>query len=329
MAISKTAFVHAPHLESTDNSDPIDLPGLNLPFDLTKDDLPDGVVNATDLNDPFIKFLSEVGEADANSWGIIANTFEELERNHIPAFEAFYSVKGARAWCVGPLFLYGEQSSKQSQWSSSAAITRWLNERAVTPGSVIYVSFGTQAEVSEAQLDEVALGLEESGSPFIWAVRSKTWTPPEGWEERTEGKGVMVREFVNQREILGHRGVGGFMSHCGWNSTLESVAAGVPILAWPMIAEQKLNAKFVVEGLGAGVGMRIGIGIGNENESESGNWRERGRISEGVKELMGGGEKGRNARERAEALGRVAKRAVQHGGSSQRALDQLIRQLLG
>ncbi|KAH7524257.1 hypothetical protein FEM48_Zijuj06G0100100 [Ziziphus jujuba var. spinosa] len=332
MSISKTAFVHAPHLESFNFSDRIDLPGLNLPFVLTKSDLPDGVVNAADLNDPFIQFLSEVGEADINSWGIIVNTFEELERSHIPPFEAFYN-NGARAWCVGPLFLYGgcnnnnnKQNDNPSSTCCSTMITNWLNEQAVSPGSVIYVSFGTQAEVCEAQLDEVALGLEESGHPFIWVVRSKTWNPPEGLEERIRGKGLIAREFVNQKEILWHRAVGGFLSHCGWNSVLESVTAGVPILAWPMIAEQNLNAKFVVEGLGAGVGMRI-----NEWESKGNGsvsvWREG--ICEGVKELMGGGEKGRNARERAEALGCVARRAVQEGGSSHRVLDQLIQQLIG
>lgn len=113
------------------------------------------------------------------------------------------------------------------------------------------------------------------------------------------------------------------MSHCGWNSVIESISAGVPILAWPMIAEQSLNAKLVVEGLGAG----LGIVKERDHQSESGFEVSRQAICEGVRELMLGGEKGRNARERAQALGRVAWRAVQEGGSSHQALNNLIVQL--
>lgn len=110
------------------------------------------------------------------------------------------------------------------------------------------------------------------------------------------------------------------MSHCGWNSLIESISAGVPILAWPMIAEQSLNAKLLVEGLGAGIGIV-------KVRDQSGFEVSRQAICEGVRELMLGGEKGRNAKERAQALGRVAWRAVQEGGSSHQALDKLIVQL--
>lgn len=101
---------------------------------------------------------------------------------------------------------------------------------------------------------------------------------------------------------------------------LESISAGVPILAWPMIAEQSLNAKLIAEGLGAGLGIRKSHDLGSGIEVS------RQAVCEGVRELMGG-EKGRDARERAQALGRVAWRAVQDGGSSNQALNKLIDQL--
>lgn len=137
-----------------------------------------------------------------------------------------------------------------------------------------------------------------------------------------EGKGLIAREWVDQRQILAHRAVGGFLSHCGWNSVLESISAGVPILAWPMIAEQSLNAKLVAEGLGAGLAIKK-----VKDHSRLGFEVSRQAIREGVRELMLGGEKGRNAKERAQALGRVAWLAVQEGGSSYQALDKLIDQL--
>ena len=102
---------------------------------------------------------------------------------------------------------------------------------------------------------------------------------------------MIVKEWVDQRRILSHRAVGGFFSHCGWNSVIESISAGVPILAWPMIAEQSLNAKLVAEGLGAGLGIRKthdNLGSGIEVSRQA--------ICEGVRELMEG-EKGRDARE--------------------------------
>uniref|UniRef100_A0A6N2KC85 Glycosyltransferase n=1 Tax=Salix viminalis TaxID=40686 RepID=A0A6N2KC85_SALVM len=272
-----------------------------------------------DHDEMFYQFIQEVGEADAKSWGVVVNSFEELEKSHIPAFESFY-INGAKAWCLGPLCLYGKMgSNKSTNQNHSCTSTQWLAEQ-VTPYSVIYVSFGTQADVSDSQLDEVAFALEESGFPFLWAVRSKTWSLPAGLEEKVKGRGLIVREWVDQSQILSHRAIGGFLSHCGWNSVLESVSAGVPVLAWPMIAEQSLNAKFLVDGLGAGISVkRVQNPVAKILVS-------RQDICEGVEELMGGS-RGRSARERVQALGRVARRAVQKGGSSHDNLNKLIDKL--
>jgi hypothetical protein len=316
MVISRSAWVLAPQIRSTSMFEPLDIPDLKLPFTLTRADLPGDLTNSPNQDDPASQFSREVMEADAQSWGVIVNSFEELEKTHIPSLESFY-MDGAKAWCLGPLFLHDklEGLEKSTAQKDSSMLTRWLNEQ-VKPDSVMYVSFGTQADVSDAQLDEVAFGLEESGSPFIWVSRSETWSLPSGMEEKKKGRGLIVKEWVDQRQILSHRAIGGFLSHCGWNSVLESLSADVPILAWPMIAEQFLNAKFIVDVLGAALGVR------GSNEV----FVSRQAISEGVKELMAG-QKGRRARERAEAIGRVARRAVQNGGSSHDALSKLIDQL--
>nr|TKS04713.1 monofunctional riboflavin biosynthesis protein RIBA 3, chloroplastic [Populus alba] len=146
-------------------------------------------------------------EADAQSWGVIVNSFEELEKTHVPSLESFY-MDGAKAWCLGPLFLHdkSEGLEKSTAQKDSSTLTQWLNEQ-VKPDSVIYVSFGTQADVSDAQLDEVAFGLEESGSPFIWVARSKTWSLPGGMEEKIKGRGLIVKEWLSEtfRDFSWHK----------------------------------------------------------------------------------------------------------------------------
>ncbi|CAN0860226.1 Scopoletin glucosyltransferase [Linum grandiflorum] len=322
MAISKSLWCAPPQLKammtSSDENQALDVPNMNLPFTLTAADVPAEVVaNAGTGDDPLNKYIEEVGWADANSWGIIVNSFHEVELSHTESFEKFY-FNGAKAWCLGPLFLWEDKKVINANSSAgSDELGRWLDEQ-VAPGSVIYVSFGSQADVSSSQLDEVAYGLDMSGCRFVWVVRSKSWMVPDGLEKKMKEKGLVVRGWVDQRRILGHRSVGGFLSHCGWNSILESVSGGVPILAWPMMAEQALNAKLIVEGLGAGLRLEKKIGDGVMFKREA--------ISEGVRELMGGG-KGRDARERAQALCRVAHKAVQKGGSSHEAMSRLVSEL--
>ncbi|KAJ6745274.1 GLYCOSYLTRANSFERASE [Salix koriyanagi] len=286
MAICKSYCVNAAQISSLSLLDPVDLPGMKLPFTLTKADLPGETLNSSNHDhDPMSHFLKEVVEADANSWGVIINSFEELEKDHVPSLESFY-MNGARTWCLGPLFLYEkmeeglEKSFNQNQDPSVSA--QWLNEQS-TPDSVIYVSFGTQADVSDSQLDEVAFGLEESGFPFLWAVRSKTWSLPSGMEEKIKNRGLIVSEWVDQRQILSHHAL-------------------------------------IVNGAGAG------ISVGRVRNQGSETLVSRQSIAEGVEELMGGQE-GRSARERAEALGTVARTAVQKGGSSHDTLNKFIDQL--
>lgn len=200
MAISKSVILHRPHLKAKSVSDPLDFPGLKLPFALSTSELPEMLLQVGDgneSNDPFSQFMFEIGEADINSWGVVVNSFEELESGTVSSFESFYE-SGAKAWCLGPLNFYDKVEGSvinsriskipiNQQKNQALVLQQWLNEQ-VTLGCMIYVSFGTQADLSEAQLDEVVFGLEEAGIPFVLVVRSTTWSPPNGLEDRLNGK---------------------------------------------------------------------------------------------------------------------------------------------
>ena len=112
--------------------------------------------------------------------------------------------------------------------------------------------FGSLSHVSKPQLRELALGLEASGKPFLWVVRSEALVLPEGWKERVGDRGMVVAGWAPQTAILAHPAVGAFVTHCGWNSILETVVAGVPALTWPMVFEQFITERFVTEVLKIG-----------------------------------------------------------------------------
>ncbi|MCL7025727.1 hypothetical protein MKW94_001880 [Papaver nudicaule] len=298
----------------------IPLPGLNLPFSLSRVDIPENIVNSNfgDPDNPITRFFAELVESETNSWGVIVNSFAELENEHVGNLESFCKQEGAKAWCVGPLFLYHDMDGKDEP---DEIIIKWLDEH--EDGSVVYASFGTQAEVSDLQLDEVLHGLEMSSHPFIFVVRSKMWLVPDGLEGIVRGKCLVVREWVNQRRILSHKAIGGFLSHCGWNSVLEGISCKVPILAWPMMAEQPLNARIVVDGFGIGlkVPMKGTCKVRDEMVAVG-----RGDICTGVYELMAS-EKGMRARENVKSFGDAARQAVQKDGSSFKCLNEFISAL--
>ena len=122
------------------------------------------------------------------------NSFEEMEREHIPALESLY--KEAKAWFVGPLLLSDQIDNEEEDDDGNedyCPYIDWLNKLQVGLGSVIYVSFGSEAKVSEEQLEEIAFGLEEAAQPFLWVVKSKTWEAPPGWEERRKESNIPIR----------------------------------------------------------------------------------------------------------------------------------------
>ncbi|XP_028125772.1 zeatin O-glucosyltransferase-like [Camellia sinensis] len=150
---------------------------------------------------------------------------------------------------IGPFNLHDSLNSKGQH-----KCLEWLDKQA--PNSVLCVSFGLTTSMTDEQIEELAIGLEQSEQKFIWVFRHadegsifsedvKRGELPEGYEKRMKEARMVVRDWAPQLQILGHPSTGGFMSHCGWNSCLDSISMGVPIATWPMNFDQPINAFLV------------------------------------------------------------------------------------
>ncbi|XBI88531.1 hypothetical protein VPH35_026495 [Triticum aestivum] len=164
----------------------------------------------------------------------------------------------SQAGAKGPL-LRAARSALPEKATTTSPILAWLGKQ--PPGSVLYVSFGSVYTISASQATERAMGLEKSGHKFVWVAKpaadmNGSESPlsglPEGFVERMEaaGRGLVVQCWAPQVEILAHPATGAFLTHCGWNSAQESLTAGVPMVGWPLSAEQFYNAKLLAEEMG-------------------------------------------------------------------------------
>lgn len=315
-----------PYKRVDSDSEPFVLPG-NLPDEirLTRLQIPDhlrlGLVN------DFTKLLESAREAGKRSYGMVVNSFYELE----PAYADHYrKVLGKKAWHIGPVSLCNKNDSEKARRGNQAGIDeheclKWLASK--KPGSVVYMCFGTNASFSASQLREIATGLAASGQNFIWVVRKaknndgeEEWLP-EGYGKRVEEKGLIIRGWAPQVLILDHEAVGGFVTHCGWNSVLEGVSAGLPMVTWPIFAEQFYNEKLITEVL------RTGVSVGAKKWIRLvGDYVKSEQIERAVKEIMIG-ERSEEMRSRAKAVGEMARRAAEEGGSSYSDLGNLIQEL--
>ncbi|CAN6865038.1 unnamed protein product [Brassica oleracea] len=264
---------------------------------------------------PEFDLLMDQLMSTGKSRGVIVNSFYELESTFV---DYRLGVRGEpKPWCVGPLCLVNppKPESDKPIWID------WLDRKREERCPVLYVAFGTQAEISNEQLREIALGLEDSKANFLWVTRMDVEDKiGVGFEKRVREHGMIVRDWVDQWEILSHESVKGFLSHCGWNSAQESICAGIPVLAWPMMAEQPLNAKLVVEEL------KVGVRIETEDGTLEG-FVSREEVSQKVKELMEG-EMGKTARKNVKEYAEMAREALAQGtGSSWKNLSLLLEEL--
>ena len=273
---------------------------------------------------PLIDLDAKMAAAVAASRGLIVNTFYDLEGRYI---EHWNHHIGPKVWAIGPLWLARQSTSSfsgtGSELHAKPSWMQWLDEMAAAGKPVVYISLGTLAAISDAQLKEVADGLDMAGVNFLWALRPDNNSDDLGTgydEESVVGRGnKVVREWVDQRQILRHPSVRGFVSHCGWNSVLESVAAGVPLVAWPCEFEQPMNAKFVVDELRIGVRVHASDGaIGGLVKSEE--------ITRAVKEVMFG-EAATAMALRVTEIAAQAQLAVSDGGSSWKEVEEMISEL--
>ncbi|CAN1352600.1 Scopoletin glucosyltransferase [Linum perenne] len=294
------------------DSEPFVLPGIPHRIELKKSQIPPHWRERRDL----------VEKSEENSYGAVVNSFVELELEYV---EHYREVIGRKAWFIGPLSLSNKDNTLEK--AERHECLRWLDSK--EPNSVLYICFGSVSGILDAQLLEIAAALEASGQSFIWVVKKgassheekEEWLP-QGFEKRMEGKGLIIRGWAPQVLILDHKATGGFMTHCGWNSTLEGVAAGVPMVTWPLMAEQFLNEKLVTDVL------RIGVSVGSE-EWSMGEWKiivGREDIERAVKEVTIG-EEAEEMRERAMELKEKAVKANEEGGSSYSDLKSLLQEL--
>lgn len=148
--------------------------------------------------------------------------------------------------------LPGSMQASRNEEPSWVDIRGWLENHG--KGSVVYVALGSEITLSQDEITELALGLEQSGLPFFWALRKMPGAVelPEGFTDRIEGRGVVWTSWVPQLKILAHDSVGGFLTHCGWNSTIEGLEHGCALIMLPFATDQPLNAR-VLEQKGVGV----------------------------------------------------------------------------
>ncbi|EOA40347.1 hypothetical protein CARUB_v10009073mg [Capsella rubella] len=254
---------------------------------------------------------------------VLINTFDSLEPEALTAYPHIQMV------AVGPLLptemFSGSTKQPVKDQGTSSDYTLWLDSK--TESSVIYVSFGTMVELSKKQIEELARALIEGKRPFLWVItekpnrQAKTEGEDEtevekiaGFRDELEKVGMIV-SWCSQVEVLRHRAVGCFVTHCGWNSTLESLVLGVPVVAFPMWSDQPTNAKLLDESWRTGVRVREN----SEGVVESGEIR---RCLEAVME-----EKSDELRENAEKWKRLAIEAGGEGGSSDKNVEAFVEEI--
>lgn len=274
-----------------------DLPIFNLP-------------NADDLLKNMAKTL-----AVTPSLGVICNTVECLEGPSLNQLRKIYKVS---LFPIGPLHMIANDDDDDSSSKNESCI-RWLNKQARK--SVLYVSLGTIASWDEKELTEVACGLANSRQKFLWVIRPgriddvSEWLEslPEEVKVAVAERGCVVK-WAPQGEVLGHEAVGGLWSHCGWNSTLESLCEGVPIMCQPYFGDQRVNARLLSHV------WRVGL--------EWSNVIERGEIEGAVRRLMVNQE-GKEMGQRAVELKREIRLALNgRCCSSYDSLNGLVKSIL-
>ena len=300
-----------------------EVPGLPP---LPSADMPGPLLDRTSKEyESFLYYATHISK----SAGIIVNTFESLESEAVKAiYDGLCVTDGPTppVFCIGPLIATqgGHGGGGEKEYC-----LKWLNSQ--PKRSVVFLCFGSLGVFSEAQLKEIAVGLEKSGQRFLWVVRSppskdksrRFLAPsdpdldsllPDGFLDRTKDRGLVVKSWAPQVAVLNHGSVGGFVTHCGWNSVLEAVSSGLPMVAWPLYAEQRFNKVMLVEE------MKVALPL---EESKSGLVTAT-EVEKRLRELMET-EKGFNIRNQVKAMKEEAKAAMNDGGSSLVALDKLLK----
>ncbi|ONI17876.1 hypothetical protein PRUPE_3G184700 [Prunus persica] len=261
--------------------------------------------------------------------GILVNTFMELESH---ALDSLSDGETPPLYPVGPILnlMSDDTQSGSEQAQQKSDILEWLDDQ--PPSSVVFLCFGSMGSFGEDQVREIAWGLERSGLRFLWSLRqpppkgtvvspgdysNPKGVLPEGFLFRTAAMGKVIG-WAPQVAILAHQAVGGFVSHCGWNSTLESLWFGVPMATWPVYAEQQLNAFELVRELGLAVAIKMDYRRDTQVVVSA------EEIERGIREVM---EDDSDVRKRVKEMSEKSKKALTEGGSSHSSLGHFLDQI--
>ncbi|XP_022861223.1 7-deoxyloganetin glucosyltransferase-like [Olea europaea var. sylvestris] len=275
-------------------------------------------IRTTDPKDIMVNYNILQTKNASRAKAVIINTCDDLEKEVVEAIRE----KFERVCTIGPLQLLEHQiknpklkSIGSSLWKEDDDCIEWLDIK--PPNSVLYVNFGSITVLSAKQLLEFAWGLANSNQHFLWIIRpdlvsGESAILPEEYSREIEGRALMV-EWCNQEQVLAHPSVGGFLTHSGWNSTIECISEGVPMICWPFFAEQQTNCRY------ACTEWETGLEIEGEVTRE--------KVAKLVKILMEG-EKGKEMGKKALEWKEKARLAVKPGGSSYQNLEFLINEIL-
>ncbi|XWS55594.1 hypothetical protein CRYUN_Cryun09bG0014100 [Craigia yunnanensis] len=295
------------------------IPGLENVFQ--RRDLP-SICRVERAEDPVLEFYISQITAMLRASALILNTFDELERPMLSKLSSFFT----KIYTIGPLHGLSNvrikddpsalASTKSIQWKEDRDCITWLDSQ--PSKSVVFVSFGSIVSFTHDQMLEFWHGLVNSGKPFLWVLRPNSIIGEDDpgnilmdFEERTKDKGLIV-SWTPQEEVLAHPAVGGFLTHCGWNSTLESIYAGVPMICWPAIADQQVNSRCVSNVWRVGLDMKDSC--------------ERSVIEKMVRDLME--DKRQEIMKSMDEIEKKAQESVKEGGSSYLNLELLIEDIM-
>lgn len=272
--------------------------------------------------------------------GIIVNTFVELESHAVRSLSDGHEFPPL--YPVGPILNFKCDSEIERHAGSKvndkySEVITWLDDQ--PRSSVLFVCFGSMGSFGEDQVKEIAYGLEQSGHRFLWSLRppppkdklglpseylDPTVVLPEGFLDRTAKIGKVIG-WAPQVDILSHQATGGFVSHCGWNSTLESLWFGVPLSTWPIFAEQQLNAFQMVREFGCAVEMKLDYRREFNCDGDQA-VVSAGEIESGIRRLMDDYDS--DARRRTKEMSEKSRKALMEGGSSYSSMDHLINDIV-
>ncbi|KAL9237997.1 hypothetical protein vseg_012480 [Gypsophila vaccaria] len=327
---------YRPHDKIESESEEFVVPNLPDNIIITRSQLQDLVKGETSFNELF----DRLKEAEMKSFGVLINSFYELEPNYA---DYYRKVVGIKSWHVGPLSLFNRTLDDKLERGDKMTVDAhscvgWLDSKETN--SVIYICFGSLTRFTKPQITELACALQDSGYSFIWVLgkvmisnddhsqddkqnEPDEWWLPDDFEKTIleNGKGFVIKGWAPQVLILEHQAIGGFMTHCGWNSILEGVCAGVPLITWPVFAEQFHNEKLVTQVL------KIGVSVGDLAwkawATDESKLVEKEKIYTAIRKVMDE----TDIRQTTKKLSELAYKAVEAGGSSYNDIEALLQEI--